>query len=386
MKQVVSSDFKLGIMAGGQLGKMLILAANNWDIQTYVLDPSNDCPSANCCTKLINGSIVNYDDVYAFGQLVDAITVEIENVNVEALRKLKQEGKIVHPDPDALALIKDKGLQKQFYAEHNLPTSPFELYDGEQAIREAIDNGQLKFPFVQKARTAGYDGKGVAVIKDESSLKNLLAAPSVVEDAVIIKKELAVTVARNPSGETKCFPIVEMEFSETANLVEQLICPANVDAKITQQANELATSIITELNMCGLLAVEFFLDTDDRLWINEVAPRPHNSGHHTIEACVTSQYEQHLRAILDFPLGNTDIISPSVMINLLGEEGYTGSVNYDGLAECMKVAGAKFHIYGKKETRPFRKMGHATILASTLNEAKERANEVKNTLKVKATS
>ncbi|MFT5969838.1 MAG: 5-(carboxyamino)imidazole ribonucleotide synthase [Flavobacteriales bacterium] len=384
MRQVVTSDFKLGIVGGGQLGKMLIQAASNWDVTTHILDPDPNCSSATICTKYVNGSFRDYDAVYQFGQEVDMLTFEIEHVNVEALKKLKSEGKIVHPDPETLEIIQDKGLQKEFYQEHNIPSSAFRLHQNKEEILALVASKALTFPFVQKVRKEGYDGKGVAVIKSEKDLERLLDGASLTEDAVSIEKEIAIIVARNPQGETNCFPAVEMEFHPTANLVEKLICPSDLDPKIAAEAEALAENIINNLGMSGILAVEMFIDKEGKLWINEVAPRPHNSGHHTIESCITSQYEQHLRAIMGFPLGNTMIKLPSVMINLLGEDGYKGKVKYEGLSESFALGGVKVHIYGKKETKPFRKMGHVTVMAATVEEAKQKADTVKNTLKVKS--
>ena len=371
-------------MAGGQLGKMLILAASNWDVKTYVLDPNEDCPASSVCTKYVQGDYTDYDTVYAFGQQVDMITLEIENVNVQALMDLKKEGKRVWPDPEVVKIIQDKGDQKQFYAKHNLPTSAFRLYNNADEIRTDIDNGTISIPFVQKSRQAGYDGRGVFVVKTDADLDKLFDAPSLVEDAVKIDKELAVIVARNERGEVHSFPPVEMEFNPDANLVEQLICPAAISDELASKSTALAEDVINAFEMVGILAVELFLDENGEILINEVAPRAHNSGHHTIESIVTSQYEQQLRAIFDFPLGSTRIKTPSVMINLLGEDGYDGPVQYEGLAETMGLEGVKVHLYGKSHTRPFRKMGHATILGSSVEEARDQAQKVKQTLKVKA--
>ena len=382
MQQVVSSEFKLGIITGGQLGKMLTLAAKNWDVQTYIMDTSKNCPSANSCNKVIIGDYTSFDDVYNFGKQVDMVTIEIENVNADALLKLKNEGKKVYPDPQHLKLIQDKGLQKQFYEKHSIPTSPFQLFNSAEEIQKAVKSGAVSLPFVQKTRTAGYDGKGVFVVKEEEDLDNLLQAPSVVEHKVNIEKEIAVIVCKSTTEEVKTFPAVEMEFNPTANLVEFLICPANISKELEEEAAQLAETVIKTLNMEGILAVEMFLDKNGKLLVNEVAPRPHNSGHHTIESAFTSQYEQHLRAIFGFPLGSTELKIPSVMINILGSSGYEGKVKYEGLNACMGVEGIKLHIYGKKETRPFRKMGHATILNQNIEKAKENARFVQQNLKV----
>ena len=384
MEQLVISDFKLGIIAGGQLGKMLALAASNWDIKTYILDPDENCPAASCATHFVKGNHLNFDDVYSFGKKVDMITFEIENVNIDALKKLKQEGIKIFPEPETLELIKDKGLQKEFYLQNNIPSAPFKIVDSKIEIIEAIENGILKFPFVQKLRTGGYDGKGVAVIKSKNEIINLLDGASIVEESITIKKEIAIIVARNSNGEIKCFPAVEMEFNPNANLVEKLICPASIEESISKEAKHLAEKIIKQLNCVGILAVELFIDHENKIWINEIAPRPHNSGHHTIESIITSQYEQLLRAIFNLPLGSIQIKLPAVMINLLGEQGFEGNVKYEGLTEVMAIEGVKIHLYGKKITKPFRKMGHATILSNTINDASIKAELVKQKLKIKS--
>lgn len=384
MKQIVTSDFKLGIIAGGQLGKMLIQPAISWDVQTYVLDPSPDCPCAAICNTFIQGDIKDYDTVLAFGKQVDMITLEIEHVNVDALRELKKMGKTVHPDPEALAIIQDKGLQKEFYAKHNLPTSPFKLYENEKEIKDAVESGELSIPFVQKSRTAGYDGKGVKVVLNQDDLAELLPGKAMVEAAVDIEKEIAVIASRNEKGDILCFPSVEMEFNPTANLVERLICPAAISEEMEQKAQQLAQDVIKHFDICGILAIEMFISKSGELLVNEVAPRPHNSGHHTIEANITSQYEQHLRAIFNLPLGSTELLNPAVMINVLGEAGHTGKVKYEGLAEAMAVKGMKMHLYGKTECRPFRKMGHVTVVSPSLEEAREGASKVQQHLKAKA--
>lgn len=382
MKQIISADFKLGIIAGGQLAKMLVLKAATWDVKSYILDPSPECPCAKICDSYTQGDITNFDDVYNFGKDLDMITLEIENVNVDALAKLKSEGVAVYPDPEILRTIQDKGLQKQFYAKHNIATSAFKLYEDEKAIKAAMDAGELKPPFVQKTRTAGYDGRGVLYVKDANV--ELLQGPSLVEEAVDIEKELAVIVCRNTKGEISSFPPVEMEFNPDANLVEFLLCPANISEAIAAKATELAIDVAQAFDMEGILAVELFLDKQGNILVNEVAPRPHNSGHHTIESIFTSQYEQHLRAVLGFPLGSTDIKIPSVMMNILGDDGFTGNVVYEGVEECMALDGVNIHIYGKKQTRPFRKMGHITILDKDLASAKAKAAQIKQHLKVKA--
>lgn len=384
MEQLVTSDFKLGIIAGGQLGKMLALAASNWDLKTYILDPNENCPASTICTNYTKGDYNDYTTVYEFGKKVDMITFDIENINTEALIQLKKEGKRIFPEPEILKLIQDKGLQKQFFREHTIPSSAFQLFTSKDEILTAIASGKLHLPFVQKLRTSGYDGKGVEVISSEADLPRLMEGSSLVEAKVNVKKELAVIVARNSKGEMKSFPMVEMEFNQEANLVERLICPSGEPLPIQEKAKELAEKIISNLQMTGILAVEFFLDESNQLYVNEVAPRTHNSGHHTIESCITSQYEQHLRSILGFSLGSTEIKIPSVMINLLGEKNEYGKVKYEGLTESMGIEGTKIHIYGKKETKPYRKMGHVTILDKSIDAAKLKAKKVSETLKVKS--
>jgi 5-(carboxyamino)imidazole ribonucleotide synthase len=384
MERLVTSNLRLGIIAGGQLGKMLIQEASKWNITTYVLDKDEDCPAGTIASHFVKGSNLDFNDIYQFGKQVDILTFEIENVNIEALTKLKSEGLRILPDPDILALIQDKGLQKDFYQNHHIPTSPFTLVESEQDILKAIDNGDFSFPFVQKLRKGGYDGKGVAVINSKDDLNKLLPGPSVIEGKVAIDKEIAAIVARNNKGEVKCYPIVEMLFDPHANLVDKLICPSSITVEQSEKAKNIASEIIELLNMEGLLAVEFFIDTKGEVIVNEVAPRPHNSGHHTIESIVTSQFEQHLRAILNLPLGSTKLKLPSVMINILGEEGHQGNVLYEGLTESMAIDGVKIHLYGKKTTQPYRKMGHITVLSPSLECALKKAEKVKQLIKVKS--
>ena len=380
--KLANSSLKLGIISGGQLGKMLIQEASKWAIATYVLDPDPDCPAKRIATEHVQGDFLDFDTVYAFGKEVDILTYEMENINIEALLQLKADGFKVVPDPQVLALIQDKGLQKEFYQKHNIPTSSFSCYENTDAITKAIEEKIFTYPFVQKLRKGGYDGHGVVLI--HSAEDRLLEGSSMLEKKVEIDKEIAVIVARNDLGEVRCFPTVEMTFDAKTNLVEDLFCPANISREDVKIAEDLATKIIEKLEMVGLLAVEFFIDTNGEILVNEVAPRPHNSGHHTIESVMTSQLEQMLRAILGLPLGSTNLIMPSVMLNLLGEAGHTGEVRYEGLSEVLAIEGVKVHLYGKQQTRPSRKMGHATILADTVSEALEKAKEVKKIIKVKS--
>lgn len=375
---------KTGILGGGQLGKMLSLAAGNWHLPLYFLDESPDYPAGLHAPEFFTGNFNDYEDVYEFGRKLDVLSIEIEHVNSEALHQLWREGLIIHPAPDKLDLIKDKGLQKNFYREHGVPSAPFQLFNSGQELAEALGSGELQYPVVQKSRTAGYDGKGVAVLRDAGDLHKLLPEPCVAEVMADIDKELAVIVARNASGQTAAFPTVEMVFNPEANLVEFLLCPARVPLETEQAAVALATRLMGHFDICGLLAVELFLLKNGELWVNEVAPRPHNSGHHTIDSCHTSQFEQHLRAILDLPLGDPQLHTPAVMLNLLGEPGQHGPVRYQGLASAMAVPGAKVHLYGKSETRPFRKMGHVTVVDRSLDNAIEKARAVQQLLKVVA--
>lgn len=373
---------KLGVMAGGQLGKMLAQAGSNWNLETYIMDKDENCPASISAKKTFPGDPKNFNDVVSFANKVDVLTLELENVNVEALEEARKNGVKVWPQPESLRLIKDKGLQKQHFQKHGIPSSPFVLCSDKNEIKKEFENGNFSFPAVVKLRTEGYDGRGVHVVKSEADLEDTFERPSLIEEAVDIEKEIAVIVARSITGEISCFPSVEMVFNPVANLVEMLLCPADIDDALKQEAKELAMKTAEVFDIQGVLAVEMFLDKQGKLWVNEVAPRPHNSGHQTIEGCITSQYEQHLRAIMGLKLGRTDVIKPSVMVNILGDPNHTGPVYYQGLEECMGLPGVKVHIYGKAMTKPFRKMGHATILGNSIEEAKETARKFNETLKV----
>ena len=384
MEKIVTSNLKLGIIAGGQLGKMLIQEASKWDLVTYVLDNDENCPAKSIASFYIKGSNIDFDSVYQFGKMVDILTFEIENVNIEALKKLKSEGLKIVPEPEILELIQDKGLQKEFYKNNGIPTSAFKIYESKATILKGIDKGEINLPFVQKLTKGGYDGHGVAVINSKNDLIKILSGVSVIEEKVEIEKEISVIVSRNRKGEIKSFPVVEMYFDPIANLVDELICPALITVEQSEKAVNLASEIIELLNMEGLLAVEFFIDSKGEVIVNEVAPRPHNSGHHTIESIITSQFEQHLRAVLNLPLGSTKIKLPSVMINILGADGYEGPVIYEGLSESLAIDGVKIHLYGKKITKPNRKMGHVTIMSSSINCALKKAEKVKQLISVKS--
>jgi 5-(carboxyamino)imidazole ribonucleotide synthase len=381
MQQIwYGNNFRLGVLGGGQLGRMLIQEAINYDVQIHCLDPDPTAPCLHLATSFTQGSLLDFDTVYAFGKDKHVLTVEIEHVNIEALEKLAAEGVWVYPQPHILKMVQDKGLQKQFYVDNQIPTPPFYLVNA----KDEISNFVTEFPFMQKMRKGGYDGKGVTPLKSVTDLVNAFDVPSVLEKFVDFEKELSVIVARNASGETQVFPTVECEFSKEANLVEFLFSPADVSPEIEEKAKNLAVQIINSLEMVGLLAVELFLTKSGDVLVNEIAPRPHNSGHHTIECNVTSQFEQHLRSILNLPLGDTRSIQPGVMINLLGEKGFEGYPIYKGLEEAMSFSGVKAHIYGKSQTKSFRKMGHVTITAATLEEAKENGRKVKNLIRIEA--
>lgn len=374
---------KIGILGGGQLGKMLCIAAADWHLNMHILDADPSFPAGKLCHTFTTGNFNNFEDVVNFGIDKDLITIEIEHVNIEALQYLKSKGVKIHPDPDKLAIIKDKGLQKLFYVEKGLPTAPFHLLNNKTAVLQNIQDGVISYPFVQKSRSEGYDGKGVAIIWNENDLGLLLEGECLIESMVNIQKEIAVVVCRNENGEIAAYPPVEMLFHPTANLVEFLLCPAQISAEKVQQAVHLAKETIGAYQICGLLAVELFLTTDDHWLINEVAPRPHNSGHHTIESCITSQFQQHLRGIMNLPMGSTAMkCNYGVMINILGSEGHEGIPNYDGLEQCLEIPGVHIHLYGKTITKPFRKMGHTTITGDQLEATLAKADIVKKSLKV----
>jgi 5-(carboxyamino)imidazole ribonucleotide synthase len=370
----------IGILGGGQLGRMMIQSAVNLNLNISVLDPDKNAPCKHLVKKFTLGSLTDYDTVYEFGKDKDLITIEIENVNIEALKKLEKEGKKVFPQPHIIELIQDKGLQKMFYQRNNIPSPDFFLVDSKKQIQKYSDY----FPFFQKLRKGGYDGKGVTKLVSPHHLDKAFDAPSVLEALVNFEKELSVIVARSESGEMKCFPVVECEFNREANLVEFLFSPANIKKSVEKEALRIAAEVAEKLGIVGLLAVELFLTKDGKVLVNEVAPRPHNSGHHSIEANITSQFEQHLRAILNLPLGDPSIVKAGVMVNLLGEFGHEGTAVYQGLEDVLKFSGVYVHLYGKSLTKAFRKMGHVTIVDNDILKAKQKAKLVKNTLKVVA--
>lgn len=377
-----SSDFKLGILGGGQLGKMLLTETRKFDIQTLVLEPSEEAPARYSCNGFYKGSLMDFDTVYQFGKMVDLLTIEIENVNLDALDKLEEEGLPIYPSPKTLRLIQNKGKQKDYYVSNDIPTSPHQRFVDLNDLRNALAKDELEFPFVWKCAQFGYDGNGVKICRSALDLVKLPDVECIAEEMVPFKNELAVIVARSVSGEVKTYPVVEMEFHPEANQVEYVICPARIDEKVAQKATEVALKVSEAFNHVGLLAVEMFQTADDEILVNEVAPRPHNSGHYSIEASYTSQFENHLRAILNLPLGNTDSKVAGIMVNLVGEEGYSGQVVYENIEKIMAIDGVTPHIYGKRETRPFRKMGHVTIVNENMTEARKIAEEVKNSIRV----
>ena len=377
-----SSDFKLGILGGGQLGKMLLTETRKFDIQTLVLEPSEEAPARYSCNGFYKGSLMDFDTVYQFGKMVNLLTIEIENVNLDALDKLEEEGLPIYPSPKTLRLIQNKGKQKDYYVSNDIPTSPHQRFVDLNDLRNALAKDELEFPFVWKCAQFGYDGNGVKICRSALDLVKLPDVECIAEEMVPFKNELAVIVARSVSGEVKTYPVVEMEFHPEANQVEYVICPARIDEKVAQKATEVALKVSEAFNHVGLLAVEMFQTADDEILVNEVAPRPHNSGHYSIEASYTSQFENHLRAILNLPLGNTDSKVAGIMVNLVGEEGYSGQVVYENIEKIMAIDGVTPHIYGKRETRPFRKMGHVTIVNEDMTEARRIAEEVKNSIRV----
>jgi 5-(carboxyamino)imidazole ribonucleotide synthase len=372
------SDSKLGILGGGQLGRMLIQEAINYNLTTLVLDPDSDAPCKHIANYFECGSITDYDTVYKFGKKADVITIEIEKVNIEALEQLEKEGKLVFPQSRVIRLIQDKGVQKQFFKENDIPTAPFQLAN----TREDMLNSHIPFPYMLKQRRDGYDGKGVMRINTAAELEDAFESHCLIEEIVDFEKEIAVIVSRNTDGDVKTFPMVEMEFNAEANLVEFLISPSTYPDHIQERAETIAKNIASALNITGLLAVEMFITRNGDILVNELAPRPHNSGHQTIEGNYVSQFGQHLRSIFNLPLGDTRAISNAVMINLLGEKGHEGVARYQGMEKIMGLEGVYIHLYGKKYTKPFRKMGHVTIVDQNREAAIEKANYVKETLKV----
>jgi len=377
-----SSNFKLGILGGGQLGKMLLAETRKFDIQTYVIDPSDESPCKIACNHFSIGDLTDFETVYNFGKQVNVLTFEIELVNVEALEKLESEGIKVYPSSETLRKIQNKGIQKDFYKSNKIPTADYERFSGKIALKVKVEKNQIQLPFVWKCTEFGYDGNGVKIIRKSSDLDSLPNVECIAEEMIPFKKELAVIVCRNVSGEIKTYPVVEMEFHPEANQVEYVICPARIEESVAEKARAIALTLSVKFEHVGLLAVEMFQTEDNQLLVNEIAPRPHNSGHYSIEASYTSQFENHLRAILDLPLGDTNSKVAGIMVNLTGEEGFSGNVKYENIEKILGWSGVTPHIYGKKQTRPFRKMGHVTIVNESVNEARILAEKVKNTIRV----
>lgn len=369
---------KVGILGGGQLGRMMLQAAANYVVETYVLESSHDCPAAHLCHHFIQGDIRNYDDVYTFGKQLDAITIEIEAVNVDALAQLEKEGVKVYPTPAAIRLIKNKIVQKDFYRSHEIPTPDYLVTNSQAELALHVDF----LPAVHKLGEGGYDGKGVQILNEVSDISTGFDEPSVLEKKVALKKEIAVIVAMNSRGETAIFPPAEMVADPILNLLDYQLSPAILPERVLWKAEAIALKVLKNLKSPGLFAVELFIDNNDNVFVNETAPRVHNSGHHTIEANYCSQYDMLWRILLDFPLGNTDAILPSAIVNLVGAEGYSGKVLYENLSTVMQMPNVFVHLYGKTHTKPGRKMGHVTIMSNDYQDLTHRANKIKYLLKV----
>jgi 5-(carboxyamino)imidazole ribonucleotide synthase len=377
VKNYYSSDFKLGILGGGQLGRMLLTETQKFDIHTCILENTLEAPCADIANEFIKGDWTSFDDVYRFGKTVDLLTIEIEHVNIDALEQLENEGLDIFPQPRVLKIIQNKGLQKDFYVKNKIPTAAYKRFSSLDDLKK----NSPKFPFIWKTETFGYDGTGVKKVTNRSEMNDLPNDACIIENIISFKHELAVIVARNKSGDISTYPVVEMEFHPEANQVEYVICPARIPEKIKIKAQEIAVQVANAFEHVGLLAVELF-QTDDDIIVNEVAPRPHNSGHFSIEASYTNQFEQHLRAILDLPLGDTNSKVAAVMVNLVGSEHHKGNVYYKNMGSILKIKGVTPHIYGKKHTKPFRKMGHVTVIDTDVNVARKTAEIVKNTISV----
>ena len=382
MVHYFSSNFTLGILGGGQLGKMLLYETRKFDIKTSVLDPSKNAPCKIACDTFEVGDLMDFETVYNFGKKVDVLTFEIEHVNIDALESLEKEGVTVYPSSNTLRNINDKITQKKFYQTHQIPTSAFQIFNSKDELIVAINKYEIRYPFVWKQSTGGYDGMGVCIVRNKEDLANVKDTPCIAEKLIPFVNELAVIVSRNPNGEVASYPVVEMEFHPEANQVEYVICPARIENNIAERAKKIAEKVSNSFEHVGLLAVELFQTEEGEILVNEVAPRPHNSGHFSIEGSLTNQFEQHIRAILNLPLGNTKSKIAAIMVNLVGEEGYTGDAYYKNLEQILSLEGVTPHIYGKKQTRPFRKMGHVTIVNNDISKARKIAELVKKTIKV----
>ena len=373
------SDFTLGILGGGQLGKMLLQVTSRLSIKTNVLDPSNNSPCKEICSEFTKGQLMDFDAVYNFGKNCDLVTYEIEHINVDALEKLEKEGVKVFPNSSTLRIIQDKSIQKQFFIDNNIPTAKFKYYN---SLKD-LNVEKLKFPCVWKKTKFGYDGYGVKILKSKKDLNNLPETQFIIEEMIPFKKELATTVVRNQNGDIEIFPIVEMMFNEISNQVEFVVCPAQVSDELKARAEKVALKVSKTFKQVGLLAVEMFLTHDNTILVNEVAPRPHNSAHYSIEGCINSQFDQHINAILNLPLGCSKSNNYAIMANLVGGIGYNGDVIYEGINEAMNFDNVKIHIYGKKETKPNRKMGHITVIDTDLKSGLQIAKTIKNLIQIK---
>ena len=382
MKNYFSSDFKLGVLGGGQLGRMLLAETQKYDIYTAILDASSEAPCAQICNEFHVGNLLDFDAVYNFGKKVDVLTIEIEHVNIDALYQLEKEGLKIYPQPSVIETIQHKGKQKDFFVVNNIPTSPHKRFKNKQELINSFEKNEIEIPCVWKSAQFGYDGTGVKIVRSADDIQNLADTDCIIEKLIPFKNELAVIVARNADGEIKTYPVVEMEFHPEANQVEYVICPARIDEKVAEKAREIALNVATSFEHVGLLAVELFQTENDEILVNEVAPRTHNSGHYSIEASYTNQFEQHVRTVLNLPLGNTESKVAGIMVNLVGEEGFTGNVVYENIDKVMQIDGVTPHIYGKKTTKPFRKMGHVTIVDKDINKARKTAQKVKETIRV----
>jgi 5-(carboxyamino)imidazole ribonucleotide synthase len=378
-----SSDFKLGILGGGQLGKMLLQVTSRLSIKTNILDPSKDSPCKNLCNEFEIGNLMDFDSVYQFGKKCDLVTFEIEHVNIEALEKLESEGTKVYPSSKTLKIIQNKNLQKQFFIDNNIPTSDFWYFKSPKDFKNSFHKNQISFPCVWKKTKFGYDGYGVEIIKSIKQIDNLPNEEFIIEELIPFEKELATTIVRNNSGDIQIFPLVQMDFNKESNQVEYVVCPAQVNREIKDLANALAMKVSKSFKHVGLLAIEMFLTKDNKILINEVAPRPHNSAHYSIEACENSQFQQHINSILDLKLGSCKSNNNAIMVNLVGEKGYSGPVFYQGIEKAMEQSNVSVHIYGKSNTKPNRKMGHVTVTDENLKNGLKKAKSIKNLIKVK---
>jgi len=378
-----SSDFKLGILGGGQLGKMLLQVTSRLSIKTNILDPSKDSPCKNLCNEFEIGNLMDFDSVYQFGKKCDLVTFEIEHVNIEALEKLESEGTKVYPTSKTLKIIQNKNLQKQFFIDNNIPTSDFYYFKSPKDFKNSLHKNQISFPCVWKKTKFGYDGYGVEIIKSIEQIDTLPNEECIIEEFIPFEKELATTIVRNYSGDIQIFPLVQMDFNKESNQVEYVVCPAQVNREIKDLANALAMKVSKSFKHVGLLAIEMFLTKDNKILINEVAPRPHNSAHYSIEACENSQFQQHINSILNLKLGSCKSNNNAIMVNLVGEKGYSGPVFYQGIEKAMEQSNVSVHIYGKSNTKPNRKMGHVTVTDENLKNGLKKAKSVKNLIKVK---